>query len=41
MRWRLVEGPKRRLSVTLNFAEMLALTTGRDLLAGFPVLPPR
>jgi len=34
MRWRLVEGPKRRLSVTLNFAEMLALTTGRDLLAG-------
>jgi predicted DNA-binding transcriptional regulator YafY len=30
----LVEGPKRRLSVTLNFAEMLALTTGRDLLAG-------
>ena len=33
LRWRLVDGPKRRLSVTLSFAETLALTTGRDLLA--------
>jgi predicted DNA-binding transcriptional regulator YafY len=34
MRWRLIDGPKRRLSVTLSFAETLALTAGRDLLAG-------
>lgn len=34
VRWRLVEGPKRRLSITLSFSEMLALTAGRDLLAG-------
>ncbi len=34
LRWRLVDGPKRRLSVTLSFAETLALTAGRDLLAG-------
>jgi predicted DNA-binding transcriptional regulator YafY len=34
-RWRVVEGPKRRLSLTLSWSEMLALTTGRDLLAGF------
>lgn len=33
-RWRLVAGPKRRLAVTLTFSEMLALTAGRDLLAG-------
>jgi predicted DNA-binding transcriptional regulator YafY len=33
-RWRLIDGPRRRLSVTLRFAETLALTTGRDLLAG-------
>ncbi len=33
-RWRLVEGPRRRLSVTLSWSEMLALTAGRDLLAG-------
>ena len=32
--WRLVDGPKRRLSITLSFSEMLALTAGRDLLAG-------
>ncbi len=34
VRWRLVDGPKRRLSITLSFSEMLALTAGRDLLAG-------
>jgi len=34
VRWRLVEGPKRRLAITLSFSEMLALTAGRDLLAG-------
>ncbi len=34
VRWRLVDGPRRRLSVTLSFSEMLALTAGRDLLAG-------
>jgi predicted DNA-binding transcriptional regulator YafY len=33
-RWRLVAGPKRRLAVTLTFSEMLALTAGRELLAG-------
>ncbi|MCL2722922.1 MAG: WYL domain-containing protein [Polyangiaceae bacterium] len=33
-RWRIMEGHKRRLSLTLTFAEMLALSTGRDLLAG-------
>jgi predicted DNA-binding transcriptional regulator YafY len=34
LRWRLVDGPRRLLSVTLSFAETLALTAGRDLLAG-------
>jgi predicted DNA-binding transcriptional regulator YafY len=34
VRWRLVDGPRRRLSITLSFSEMLALSAGRDLLAG-------
>lgn len=34
IRWRLVDGARRRLSVTLSFSEMLALSAGRDLLAG-------
>lgn len=33
-RWRVVDGPRRKLSLTLSWSEMLALTTGRDLLAG-------
>ena len=34
-RWRVVDGPKRKLSLTLSWAEMLALTTGRELLRVF------
>jgi predicted DNA-binding transcriptional regulator YafY len=34
VRWRLLDGPRRKLSVTLSFSEILALTTGRDTLAG-------
>jgi predicted DNA-binding transcriptional regulator YafY len=33
-RWRVVDGPRRKLSLTLSWSEMLALTSGRDLLAG-------
>jgi predicted DNA-binding transcriptional regulator YafY len=33
-RWRIVDGPKRKLALTLSWSEMLALTTGRDLLVG-------
>ncbi|MBI3183287.1 MAG: WYL domain-containing protein [Myxococcales bacterium] len=33
-RWRVVEGYSRKLSLTLSFPEMLALTAGRELLAG-------
>ncbi len=33
-RWRIVEGYRHRLSLSLSFAEMLALTAGRELLAG-------
>ena len=33
-RWRVVDGYKRKLAVTLSFSEMLALTAGRHLLSG-------
>src|SRR5690242_3262947 len=33
-RWRVVEGYRCRLALSLTFAEMLALSAGRDLLAG-------
>jgi len=33
-RWRVVEGYRRRLSLTLSWSEVLALTAGRSLLAG-------
>jgi len=33
-RWRVVEGFRRRLSITLSWPEMVALTAGRGLLAG-------
>lgn len=33
-RWRVMDGYRRRLSVTLSWPEMVALTVGRDLLAG-------
>src|SRR5205823_6156652 len=33
-RWRVVDGYRRRLSVSLSWAEMLALAAGRKLLAG-------
>src|SRR3954471_14180548 len=33
-RWRVVDTYRRRLSITLSWPEMVALTAGRDLLAG-------
>lgn len=33
-RWRLVDGYRRTLKLTLTLSEMLALTTGRELLSG-------
>ena len=33
-RWRVVDGLRRKLSLTLAWSEMLALTSGSDLLAG-------
>ncbi len=34
VRWRLVDGYRHRLTLSLSFSEMLALTAGRELLAG-------
>lgn len=33
-RWRVVDGYHRRIPISLSFSEMLALSAGRDLLAG-------
>lgn len=33
-RWRVVDGYRRRLSLTLSFPELLALAAGRDLMSG-------
>src|SRR4051812_6056464 len=38
-RWRVVDGYRRRLSVSLSFCEMLALGLGGKLLAGLPGTP--
>ena len=33
-RWKVVDGPRRKLALTLSWSEVLALTAGRDLLGG-------
>src|SRR5712671_6336003 len=38
-RWRVVDGYRRRLSVSLSWSEMLALALGGKLLAGLPGTP--
>lgn len=38
-RWRVVDGYRRRLSITLSWPELLALTMGRKLLSGLEQTP--